>query len=181
MLQQSHRNVDRASILALLRRSIRCIQAMPDPNQRASYRIYVSDAFRRHKCMPSNSREAIFAYRDGMDQVDQMEYYQKQMKIKRDEKPRGTTSSVDHTETETIENDTYSIHQSNSNNAISQWLLSHLPHLNQDDLEKYSRRLLEDGFDSVEFIEKELLVEDLDYMKKAHRRVIERYIRDKNT
>lgn len=135
--------------------------------------------------MPSNSREAIFAYRDGMDQVDQMEYYLKQVRIKRDENSQGSTASVEsskivHTENETIENDTYSNHQRNSNNAISQWLLSHLPHLTPDDLEKYSRRLLEDGFDSVEFIEKELLVEDLDYMKKAHRRVIERYIKDKN-
>ncbi len=37
------------------------------------------------------------------------------------------------------------------------------------DLETYSCRLAEDGLDSVEFIEKELLTEDLDFMEKAQR------------
>ena len=36
---------------------------------------------------------------------------------------------------------------------IQQWLLLHLPSLNNDDLKMYSMQLLEDGFDSVERLE----------------------------
>jgi hypothetical protein len=186
MLQQS---ISQTSALALFRRCIRCIQAMPDPNQRESYRIYVRDAFHRRKGMQSNSREAIVAYRDGIDQVETMEYYQsmKMKLLKHDDvKPRISSSvsltNIEHDDAGRSETSNSFVRGKSSslNKNISQWLSYRLPHLAQDDLEKYSRRLIEDGFDTVEFIENELLADDLDFMKKAHRRVLERYIKDKN-
>ena len=160
---------------------------MPDPNQRESYRIYVRDAFHRRKGLPSNSREAIVAYSDGIDQVETMEYYQSmKMKLKHDDvKPRIIESSVssntiEHNDVARSEADNSFARGNNPNQNISQWLSYRLPHLAQDDLENYSHRLIEDGFDTVEFIEEELLTDDLDFMKKAHRRVLERYIKDKH-
>ena len=156
---------------------------MPDQNQRESYRIYVRDAFHRRKGMQSNSREAIVAYRDGIDQVETMEYYQS---MKMNVKPRISSSvsltNIEHDDAVRSETSDSFVRGSSSslNKNISQWLSHRLPHLAQDDLEKYSRRLIEDGFDTVEFIEKELLADDLDFMKKAHRRVLERYIKDKD-
>eukprot|EP00984_Skeletonema_dohrnii_P013257 scaffold5464_cov97-Skeletonema_dohrnii-CCMP3373.AAC.1 len=74
---------------------------------------------------------------------------------------------------------------------IQQWLLLHLPSLNNDDLKMYSMQLLEDGFDSVERLEgvnnggsglrnsggggrgsSNSRLEDLYFMKKGHRRVL---------
>eukprot|EP00984_Skeletonema_dohrnii_P013260 scaffold5464_cov97-Skeletonema_dohrnii-CCMP3373.AAC.4 len=75
---------------------------------------------------------------------------------------------------------------------IQQWLLLHLPSLNNDDLKMYSMQLLEDGFDSVERLEgvnnggsglrnssgggrgssNTSRLEDLYFMKKGHRRVL---------
>ena len=53
-----------------------------------------------------------------------------------------------------------------SKSHISEWLLKVLPHLNEGDVTTYTRHLVDDGFDSVSF------------MKKAHRRVIERKLKE---
>jgi hypothetical protein len=59
---------------------------------------------------------------------------------------------------------------------VMDWLTSQLPHLCSEDATKYCQCLIDDGFDSVEFIEEELLEEDLDFMKRAHRRVLMRLL-----
>mmetsp|Transcript_8999 Transcript_8999/g.15659 ORF Transcript_8999/g.15659 Transcript_8999/m.15659 type:complete len:322 (-) Transcript_8999:50-1015(-) len=61
--------------------------------------------------------------------------------------------------------------KSESYNEVKQWLLSHLPTLQKQDLEKYRDCLMEDGFDSNVMLE---VVEerDLNFMKKAHRRFL---------
>ncbi len=172
--------VNRSSALALYRRCIRSIKKIPESNQRASYRIYARDAFNRRANMPSDSREALVAYRDGIDQVEQMEYYHEQIKMK--ETKRRMITSTDSSQpmsANSTEPDNSSV-INDSNKVIGQWLLRHLPHLNQEDVGKYSKQLVDDGFDSVAFIEKELVPDDLQFMKKAHRRVMERRLRDWN-
>ena len=54
------------------------------------------------------------------------------------------------------------------------WIRLQLPCIQQPDLDNYSRRLIEDGFDSIHFIEQELTIDDVDFMKKAHKRAIAR-------
>jgi len=156
---------------------------MPDPSQRDSFLIYVRDAFHRRGHLSSNSREALLAYRDGLDEVEQMEYYHKQMRLKQNGKQSSNryleeTSQMIVSDTPRSKNEIgLASKGANANeNNIAQWLLQHLPHLNHEDLTKYSQIFVDDGFDDVAFIEKELLVEDLSFMKKAHRRVFQRVI-----
>lgn len=59
---------------------------------------------------------------------------------------------------------------------VEQWLLSQLPHLRKDDALEYATQLHDLGFDSVAFIEDELIEEDLTFMKTAHRRVVMRQL-----
>ncbi|EJK67190.1 hypothetical protein THAOC_11809 [Thalassiosira oceanica] len=66
------------------------------------------------------------------------------------------------------------ITESSQKEEVMSWIRSHLPLLRQPDLDTYSRKLIEDGFDSIQFIEQELTLDDLEFMKKAHRRVIAR-------
>ena len=152
------------SIIALYRRCIRSVQRMPDASQRASYLAYVRDGFRRRAHLHPNSREAILAYNDGLDQVESMEYYHSQIALKTEQVPPAPSQMIIPSNTEKKD--------------IAQWLLHHLPHLSQEDTTNYSQQLISDGFDSVDFIKQELLAEDLSFMKKAHRRVIERHLRD---
>lgn len=56
---------------------------------------------------------------------------------------------------------------------VEEWLLSFLPLLQQDDVVKYCKCLISDGFDSLDMLE-ELIVDDLYFMKKAHQRVMAR-------
>lgn len=129
--------------------------------------------------MPSDSREALAAYRDGLDQVEQMDYYHEQMKVKKQHE-RQMVSSTDSSQpvrSNTTKIDNSSL-ENDANKIIAQWLLQYLPHLNQEDVAKYCKHLVDDGFDSVGFIEKELVSGDLHFMKKAHRRVMERQLTD---
>ena len=167
---QNNTIINRTSILSLYRRCIRSIQQIPDYNQRASYLIHVRDSFRRRSHLPLNSRDVLLAYRDGVEQVENMEYYHSQVKLKNQETIQRTTISDAAISVEEDDKDT--------NKKVSDWLLQQLPHLNQNDLKTYSNRLRDDGFDSVSFIEEEMLLEDISYMKKAHRRVIERKIKE---
>jgi hypothetical protein len=172
--------VNRSSALALFKRCIRSTEKIPDANQRASYRIYVRDAFHRCANLPSDSREALVAYRDGLDQVEQMEYYHEQMKIKNSERQMikpAVSLQLMRSKSTKLDN---SSPGNDANDIIARWLLQYLPHLNHDDVAKYSKHLVDDGFDSVAFIEKELVADDVKFMKKAHRRVIERQLRDWN-
>ncbi|KAL7549262.1 hypothetical protein ACHAWF_012539 [Thalassiosira exigua] len=58
-----------------------------------------------------------------------------------------------------------------SRDEVERWLLSHLPTLQERDVETYCRCLVEDGFDSITMLE--VLEEaDLHFMRKAHRRYL---------
>ncbi|KAL7528096.1 hypothetical protein ACHAWF_005101, partial [Thalassiosira exigua] len=168
--------ISKADVLALFRRCLRSMQNMPDPGQRASYLIYVRDAFGRRAKLPPQSKEALLAYRDGIDQVKQMEYYHAEMRRRRSENneaSREARSTTMDAEPKSAESDP----DTSAEAEIAKWLLRYLPHLNRENARMYSQALVSDGFDSVAFIEEELTVEDLSFMKRAHRRVIERQIR----
>ena len=179
--------LSKTSIISLYKRCIRSVQQMPDFNQRGAYLIYVRDSFHRTSHLPLNSREALVAYRDGLDQVEQMEYYHSQMKIKQNERQQAFSgnetqpSVISNSNTSDQNEDELETRQQQYGDAISsiqEWLLQLLPHLNEEDATNYSKHLLDDGFDSIPFIKEELLVEDLHFMKKAHRRVIERKLKE---
>jgi len=114
----------------------------------------------------------LLAYRDGVEQVENMEYYHSQMKLKNQE-TKQRTSTISDAAISVEEGD-----DKDTNKSVADWLTQQLPHLNQNDLTTYSNRLIDDGFDSVSFIEEEMLFEDISFMKKAHRRVIERKIKE---
>ena len=168
---QNNTIINRTSILSLYRRCIRSIQQMPDYNQRASYLIHVRDSFRRRSHLPLNSRDVLLAYKDGVEQIENMEYYHSQMKLKHQEMIQRTSIISD--AAISVEED-----DKDTNKEVADWLIQQLPHLNQNDLTTYSNRLIDDGLDSVSFIEEEILLEDISFMKKAHRRVIERKIKE---
>ena len=58
--------------------------------------------------------------------------------------------------------------------VVETWLLTALPELHPDDLSAYSHRLMEDGFDSLTLLQRDLVQADLEFMKKAHKRAIVR-------
>jgi len=152
---------------------------MPDYNQRASYLIHVRDSFRRRSHLPLNSRDVLLAFRDGVEQVDSLEYYHSQMKLKHQETIQRTSTISD--TAISMEDISISVEEGDdkdTNKSVADWLTQQLPHLNKNDLTTYSNRLIDDGFDSVSFIEEEMLLEDISFMKKAHRRVIERKIKE---
>lgn len=64
--------------------------------------------------------------------------------------------------------------------TVEKWLKNELPNLNSDDLTSYSKRLLDDGFDSAEMLD-HLEAGDVDFMKKAHRRVLVEMLSKKKT
>ena len=139
--------INRSSVHALFRRCIRSVQAMPDANRQESYRIYVRDAFHRRANMLSDSREAWIAYRDGLEQVESMEYYHEQARVNKNEgrmkiKPADFSHPTLSTSIKVV-NPEYVVNQ-----TIAEWLLRHLPHLNDEDVAKYSNHLVDEGFDS---------------------------------
>jgi hypothetical protein len=63
---------------------------------------------------------------------------------------------------------------SEKKNVVEKWLQKALPQLHEDDVSMYSTQLITDGFDSYAMLENELIMEDVEFMKKAHRRALVR-------
>jgi hypothetical protein len=147
-----------------------------------TYLDYVKDGFRRKIHLPLDSREVILAYQDGVDQVVDMEYYQQMARAK-----LGLGTKIDVQPVTPIDKVTVqSTILERTQNEVLSWITLQLPHLQKEDAVDYCECLIKDGFDSVAFIEEELIADDLDFMKKAHRRVILRNLEkqrelDKNT
>lgn len=55
------------------------------------------------------------------------------------------------------------------------WLSQALPDLLPSDLDMYSNTLVQDGFDSMTLLENDIIHDDLNFMKKAHKRALVRY------
>ena len=62
---------------------------------------------------------------------------------------------------------------SEKSEEVARWLLSYLPRLQQQDVQAYVKCLISDGFDSYEIL-KELGDDDIQFMKKGHKRVLSR-------
>ena len=61
--------------------------------------------------------------------------------------------------------------------GVMQWLLTHLPNLQEADAIFYFNSLLEEGFDTVDILNDEICEEDLSFMKKGHQRVLLKSLR----
>ena len=161
--------VRREEALALLRRCLRSARSIRDPEKKQMYESVARDYFRKNMTLPVGSREAYNAYRDGIDQVESMEYYQSMAKCARGGQattiPRPSVAPV---------NAANPISTECQREEVMGWIRLQLPCIQQPDLDNYSRRLIEDGFDSIHFIEQELTIDDVDFMKKAHKRAIAR-------
>lgn len=164
--------------LQLYRRCLRSIKLIRDHNQRETFFQYTRDGFRRQRNLHPDSREAYNACNDALEQVKSMEYYQQMQATKLAENKNKHPPNYSSRATSAINQTTSSIqheHTPVSDKAqVEQWLLSQLPHLRKDDALEYATQLHDLGFDSVAFIEEELIEEDLSFMKTAHRRVFMR-------
>ena len=169
-------------VVQLYRRCLRSIKLIHDHNQRATFFEYTRDGFRRHRHLHPDSREAHIACQDALDQVKSMEYYQDMQATKLKENKskyppnyflRDTSASTD---TSSIQTTPAS---EKKTQIVLQWLLSQLPHMSKDDASDYATQLHNLGFDSVAFIEEELIEDDLSFMKTAHRRVLMRRLSEK--
>ena len=107
-----------------------------------------------------------------------MQYYQRMARIKHNGNGTMISQSTGAAATTSVASESISTSSSTRNNEVEIWLLSHLPHLHKDDVTKYTKQLVDDGFDSVPFIDQELSEDDLQFMKKAHRRVLMRQLNE---
>lgn len=57
---------------------------------------------------------------------------------------------------------------------VQRWIRDAVPFLHVDDVRSYAAKLIDDGFDSVPMIERELTLDDVQFMKTAHRRALVR-------
>ena len=55
---------------------------------------------------------------------------------------------------------------------VQAWLITSMPYLHTDDIRSYTRRLVDDGFDSLPMLTEQLEEGDLDFMKKGHKRAL---------
>jgi hypothetical protein len=183
----------RKAILILYKNCLKSAVRIPDPSQRSMYMQYTRQGFRdKATSVVPSSKEATRAIRDAEEQVERMNYYHsvREMKERGEEFPvaadpaAGTGGNKDSSTVSPV-NLTSPQHQVESTESdvslrtekqivVKAWLLTPLPELHPDDLATYTLRLLEDGFDSLYLLNTELMYEDLDFMKKAHKRAIVR-------
>lgn len=177
---------------ALYRRCLRSVKRIPDADQRYTYEAYVKDGFRSKMHLPSDTRQAVAAVQDAQEQLERMNYFHS---IRESKQRDDATNNVDHDKEASINqkgeadgidaSSKQPIQPTSDGGAASlekeqvvrDWIQQVLPSLYSDDLATYSAHLLDEGFDSVEMLEQELLDTDLLFMKTAHRRVVMRKIR----
>lgn len=61
--------------------------------------------------------------------------------------------------------------------TVQSFLITSLPCIYMDDVRDYTKRLVDDGFDSLQMLTEQLEEDDLDFMKKAHKRALLQVIR----
>jgi hypothetical protein len=154
------------------------MQRIPDLSQRATYDIYLRGSFKGKGNLVPNSREAIMAIEDAVEQLESMDYYhsireeKERRQTETDDTAKSPSSTPNHHHLVSTSGSITSMAASEKSTIVEKWLTEALPQLHADDIAAYSSLLVEDGFDSVEVLETELLAEDLDFMKKAHRRAL---------
>jgi hypothetical protein len=165
----------RTAVLRLYRQCLLSAKRIPDADQRITYEAYVRNEFRSKRGLPRDSRQAKAAIANAEEQCSRMNYYHsireaKQSRVVVDEEE---TISRDEEEHDALQEP---IPQGNrppdKKQVVQEWLQTMLPNLYPDDLETYSQHLIDEGFDSRQILEDELLEEDLSFIKTAHRRAI---------
>lgn len=176
-------NTSRSAILVLYRNCLRSTRRIPDPEHRATYNAYIRDGFRSKQQLVQNSRQAIRAVQDAIEQLDQMNYYHsvREMKKGEEQKTRAYQPSESSSYSSTNEGmelkpqlPIRSQDEKKKIKIVQKWLSTAIPHLHADDTALYASQLVEDGFDSLGMLQNEILEEDLTFMKKAHRRALMR-------
>ena len=105
-----------------------------------------------------------------------MEYYQDMQatKLKENKNKYPPNYFVRDTSASTDTSSSIQTTPTSEKTEVLQWLHSQLPHMSKDDASDYATQLHDLGFDSVAFIEEELIEDDLSFMKTAHKRVLMR-------
>lgn len=188
----------RSEILSLYKRCLRSMMRIPDVDQRAVYRVYVRDGFRDKVALAEGCKQATNAVIDAREQLERMDYYHSIREMKerqRSERRNGSIGGSASMISASRSAPSKEPNQTGNNNRITNvaaidksndddgkderylfarnWLLQYIPHLHEEDVVAYSKRLVNDGFDCEEsFLE--LCAEDLDFLKLAHRRAVVR-------
>lgn len=171
----------RSAVLRLYRQCLLSAKRIPDVDQRLTYEAYIRNGFRSKQGLPRDSRQAKAAIADAEEQCCRMDYYHsiresKQSGVVVDKEE--TISRDDEEEEHDALQEALPQGQSTPNRppdkkqVVQEWLQTLLPNLYPDDLESYSRHLIDEGFDSRQMLEDELLEADLYFVKTAHRRAI---------
>lgn len=151
------------------------MQRIPDHSRRATYNIYVREGFKSKGHLVPHSREATTAIEDAMEQLESMNYYHS---IRNEKEGLEFANPPLSRPTLRFLSDFNTCNMTSEKSiVVEKWLREALPQLHVDDVSTYTAALVDDGFDSEQVLESELLLEDLDFMKKAHRRAL---IRSKN-
>eukprot|EP00978_Attheya_sp_CCMP212_P047095 scaffold421223_cov47-Attheya_sp.AAC.2 len=179
----------RLDVLGLYRKCLRCAQDIPDHGSRATFDIYIRDGFYSRKDLFPNSRQAELAIQDAQEQLERMLYFQSIMAQKQTQKVSSREkSTAELTKSDDVSRTTQSTTLISSDEGVvsninlakmgvvEDWLSKALPELHMDDLHNYVLHLVKEGFDSLTMLEQELVPEDLDFMKTAHKRVLLRVL-----
>lgn len=171
----------RRQVLSLYRSCRRSMFRIPDPAQRQMYETHLKSSFRAKRHLVPESREAIFAIDDAREQLDRMDYFHSIREEKERQQELSTRSNKEavssglalsyRQEPALVKDDTGDV-DDRKIEIVQSWLKEALPQLYADDLARYTSHLVMDGFDSTELLETELIKEDLNFMKKAHRRAL---------
>lgn len=157
--------------LALYRKCLRSAHRIPEADQRLTYLSYTRQGFRDKQHLDPESRHAVLAVKDAEEQLERMNYYhsirEEKIRIKAKQR-KGPIVPFHDSTTQPMNSDSVS----DQDKMIRKWLYEAIPDLHEDDTNRYIHQLLEDGFDTPTLLQNELCMDDLDFMKKGHQRVI---------
>jgi hypothetical protein len=151
------------------------VQRIPEADQRLTYLNYTRQGFRDKQHQVPDSKHAVTAFKDAEEQLERMNYYhsvrEEQLRITAE--TRQATSPTIMVDAPTAED---GLRRTDDNSQatiiVSQWLLEAIPDLNISDTNRYTQQLIDDGFDSVTLLRNQLQIEDLEFMKKGHKRAV---------
>ena len=195
-------SIAKKGVLRLYRDCLKSAHRIPDGSQRSMYLDYTRQGFRDRARLPHDATEVRRAVKDTEEQLESMNYYHSIRELKERGEHQATATSSTHTASATIaqvrdstkkqaitERQATSHHKElqqttgvlleEKREVVETWLMAALPELHPDDLVTYSQQLVGEGFDSLSLLESELLEDDLDFAKKAHRRAIVRFYKVK--
>jgi Complex 1 protein (LYR family) len=164
----------RFKILHLYKQCLRSVQRIPEADQRLTYLSYTRLGFRDKQHLVPDSKHAVIAFKDAEEQSERMNYYhsvrEEQLRIATEKRQATAPAMVDAPKAEDAFSETDE--KSQAIMIIRQWLLEAIPDLKVPDTSRYIQRLIDDGFDTVTLLRNQLQIEDLEFMKKGHKRAV---------